>query len=180
MTRKEDPIWGPEDTARTACADTFHVTNAVPQTQPFNAPIWLGLEDYALEHARQDQMRISVFTGPIFGDSDPVRDGVKIPLEFFKVIAFIHDDTGKLCATGYTVSQGDSLSGEEFVFGEFKTYQVSIRSIEARTGHPLRRALQGRSDQRGGRHRNPAHLHRGDPIPVDGGRPPEQSRARAP
>jgi endonuclease G len=134
MTRKEDPIWGDLATARRAGNDTFHVTNAVPQMQPFNAPVWLALEDYALENARQDSMRISVFTGPIFAADDPERDGVKIPLEFYKVIAFIHDRTRKLCATSYTVSQADSLRPEEFVYGEFKTYQVSIKSIEARTG----------------------------------------------
>lgn len=134
MTRKEDPIWGDLETARAACADTFHVTNATPQMQPFNAPVWLALEDYALENARQDEMKITVMTGPIFHDDDPVKFGVQIPVEFFKVIVFIHDDTGRLCATGYTVSQADYLSNEEFVYGEFKTYQVSIRSLETKTG----------------------------------------------
>lgn len=134
MTRKEDPIWGDLKMARAACADTFHVTNATPQMQPFNAPVWLALEDYALENARQDDMKITVITGPIFHNDDPVKFGVKIPVEFFKIIAFIHDDTGKLCATGYTVSQADYLSNEEFVYGEFKTYQVSIKSLETKTG----------------------------------------------
>jgi len=134
MTRKEDPIWGDLRMARTACSDTFHVTNATPQMQPFNAPVWLDLEDYALENARQDDMKITVITGPIFYDDDPVKFGVKIPVEFFKIIAFIHDNTRKLCATGYTVSQADYLTNEEFVYGEFKTYQVSIRSLETKTG----------------------------------------------
>jgi endonuclease G len=134
MTRKEDPIWGDMETARAACADTFHVTNATPQMQPFNAPVWLALEDYALENARQDEMKITVITGPVFHDDDPVKFGVKIPAEFFKIIAFIHDETGKLCATGYTVSQADYLGNEEFVYGEFKTYQVSIKSLETLTG----------------------------------------------
>ncbi len=134
QTRKEDPIWGDMETAVEACADTFMATNICPQMQPFNAPVWLALEDYALQNARQDEMKISVITGPIFGKKDPVKYGVKIPLEFFKIIAFIHDKTKKLCATGYTVSQADYLKGEEFVFGEFNTYQVSIKSIEARTG----------------------------------------------
>jgi endonuclease G, mitochondrial len=134
MTRKEDPIWGELEMARNAAADTFHVTNATPQMQPFNAPVWLALEDYALENARQDNMKITVITGPIFQSDDPVKFKVQIPVEFFKIIAFIHDDTGKLCATGYTVSQVDSLRNEEFIFGEFKTYQVSISSIEKRTG----------------------------------------------
>lgn len=134
MTRKEDPIWGDMKTAKEACADTFHVTNATPQMQPFNAPVWLALEDYALEHARQDEMKISVFTGPVFSEKDPVKFKVKIPVEFFKVITFIHDKSGKLCATAYTVSQDEYLKPEEFVYGEFKTYQVSIKSIERKTG----------------------------------------------
>jgi endonuclease G len=134
MTRKEDPIWGEMDVATAACTDTFHVTNATPQMQPFNAPVWLALEDYALENARQDQMKITVITGPVFHDDDPVKFGVKVPVEFFKVITFIHDKTKKLCATGYTVSQADYLTGEEFVYGEFKTYQVAIKSIESKTG----------------------------------------------
>lgn len=135
MTRKEDPIWGTTiEMATAAAADTFHVTNAVPQMQAFNAPVWLALEDYTLENARQDDIKISVITGPIFADNNPVKYNVNIPIEFFKIIVFIHDQTGQLCATGYTVSQEDYLSNQEFVFGEFNTYQVSIKSIERRTG----------------------------------------------
>lgn len=134
MTRKEDPIWGDLALARVAADDTFHVPNATPQMQPFNAPVWLALEDYALEHARQDDMKISVITGPIFKSNDPVKHGVQIPVEFFKIIAFIHDDTKKLCATGYMVSQEDYLSNEEFVFGQFNAYQIAIKTIERKTG----------------------------------------------
>ena len=119
----------------------MHVTNVTPQMQAFNAPIWLALEDYALQHAREDQMRISVFTGPYFADNDPDMYGVRIPLAFWKVIAFIHDETGKLCATGYEMNQEQSLQPEEeFVFGQFVSpqlnvaTQVPIRSIEAKTG----------------------------------------------
>ena len=134
MTRKEDPIWGELDMAKAAGSDTFHVTNATPQMQPFNAPVWLALENYALENARQDDMKICVITGPIFANDDPTKYGVKIPVDFFKIIAFIHDKTKKLCATGYTISQADYLKNEEFVFGEFDTFQVSIKSLETRTG----------------------------------------------
>lgn len=134
MTRREDPIWGPLETARLGNADSMHVTNSVPQMQPFNAGIWLGLEDYALEHAREEDMRISVFTGPFLRDDDPVRYGVKVPVTFWKVIAFIHDDTGDLCATGYRMSQEDYLREEEFIFGQHKTAQVSIAWIEHQAG----------------------------------------------
>ena len=136
MTRREDPNWGEtREEAVISNADTFFVTNACPQFQPFNAGIWLSLEDYALENADKDDMKISVFTGPIFEESDPDYFGVQVPVEFWKVIAFKHDETKELTATGYKMSQEDVLPREdEFIFGRFKSSQVTIRSIERRTG----------------------------------------------
>ena len=140
MTRREDPIWGTPSAAALGNTDSMHVTNTVPQMQPFNAGIWLALESYALENARDDRMRISVFTGPFLLADDPIREGVRIPRSFWKVIAFIHDVTRKLCATGYTMSQEDFLrsnspdvvSPDEFVFGRHKTSQTRIADIERR------------------------------------------------
>ncbi len=142
MTRREDPVWGDAVSAERGNADSMHVTNTVPQMQAFNSPIWLALEDYALGHARSDAMKISVFTGPYLTDRDPEMYGVKIPVAFWKVIAFIHDETGQLCATGYEMSQQSVLPdpGTEFVFGEFRSRQLNVaaqttlRDIERRSG----------------------------------------------
>ncbi|WP_181832672.1 DNA/RNA non-specific endonuclease [Bosea caraganae] len=141
MTRREDPGWGDPVTAKRGNEDSMHVTNATPQMQAFNAPIWLALEDYALQHAREDDMKISVFTGPYFSDHDRPIYGVRIPLAFWKIIAFIHDETGRLCATGYEMNQEQNLpSEEEFVFGAFTSpqlgtaAQVPIHTIEMRSG----------------------------------------------
>ena len=141
MTRREDPGWGSRTTAKRGSKDSMHVTNTTPQMQAFNAPIWLALEDYALQHAREDEMKISVFTGPYFTHNDPEMYGVLIPIAFWKVIAFIHDRTGELCATGYEMNQEMTFQPEEeFVFGAFTSpqlgiaTQVPIRSIEARSG----------------------------------------------
>jgi endonuclease G len=142
MTRREDPGWGNDTkTAKLGNEDSMHVTNTAPQMQAFNAPIWLALEDYALQHAREDEMKISVFTGPYFGKRDPEKYGVKIPLAFWKIIAFIHDETGELCATGYEMDQKRSLQPEEeFVFGAFQSPQLGIatqapiRAIESKSG----------------------------------------------
>jgi endonuclease G len=79
-------------------------------------------------------MSISVFTGPFFTKQDPIMFGVKIPTSFWKIIAFIHDETKKLCATGYTMSQRSFLQPEEFVFSQHETSQTSIREIEQRAG----------------------------------------------
>jgi endonuclease G len=57
--------------------------------QPFNGGVGLDLENYALQNARKDDMRISVFTGPFMTSRDATRFGVQIPTEFWKVITFI-------------------------------------------------------------------------------------------
>jgi endonuclease G, mitochondrial len=134
MTRREDPIWGTDASAARGNQDSMHVTNSVPQIQPFNAGVWLELENYALQHARRDEMKISVFTGPFLSSDDPILFKVRIPVDFWKVIVFIHDQTGELCATGYSMSQRDFLREDEFVFGRHKTAQRSIAWIEQRAG----------------------------------------------
>ncbi|ANL87881.1 DNA/RNA non-specific endonuclease [Rhizobium phaseoli] len=141
MTRREDPCWGNVVVSQRGNEDSMHVTNAVPQMQAFNSPIWLALEDYALQHAREDDMKISVFTGPYFAETDPEMYGVRIPVAFWKVIAFVHDDTKELCATGYEMDQKQSLPPEEeFTFGAFRSpqmgtaVQVPIHRIQMRSG----------------------------------------------
>lgn len=119
MTRRLDPVWGSNDDATKGNRDSMHVTNAVPQMQPFNADIWLELEDFALENADRDNQRINVFTGPVMRPDDPFRFGVQIPRTFWKVISFVHDEARTLSATGYMMSQEDFLRDEEFVFGAF-------------------------------------------------------------
>lgn len=141
MTRREDPAWGSSKTIiQRGADDSMHVTNVTPQMQSFNAPIWLALEDYALQHTREDDQKISVFTGPYFAKNDPTMFGVRIPVKFWKIIAFVHDETGELCATGYEMSQENNLVPSEFVFGDFvspqlnASTQVLIASIETRAG----------------------------------------------
>lgn len=140
MTRREDPAWGDGETPKRGSGDSMHVTNATPQMQEFNSPIWLALENYALETAREDDMKISVFTGPIFTDNDPTMYDVRIPTSFWKIIAFVHPDTNALCATGYVMEQDDQLPAEEAAFGDFysphlnRSVQVPIAEIERRTG----------------------------------------------
>ena len=86
-------------------------------------------------------MKISVFTGPYLGKRDPKLFGVKFPRSFWKIIAFIHDDTRTLCATGYEMDQTQCFQpDEEFVFGAFTSpqpsiaAQVPIRATESKSG----------------------------------------------
>lgn len=135
MTRREDPVHGTKVRARIAERDTFTVTNAVPQMQSHNSPVWLGLEDYLLDNSRDDNQRVSVFTGPVFRSNDPILFGVKIPITFWKIVAFIHDETGELAAAAYKDSQAEFIPDADiaFVFGKFREMQVTVRAIEKMT-----------------------------------------------
>jgi len=47
ITRREDPIWGQDETIRKlGNRDSMHYTNVAPQMQTFNGDVWLKLEDY--------------------------------------------------------------------------------------------------------------------------------------
>ena len=135
MTRREDPVHGTPARAKIAEKDTFTVTNAVPQMQAHNSPVWLGIEDYLLKNSRKDRQRVSVFTGPVFRANDPILFGVRIPMTFWKIVAFIHDDSGQLAAAAYRDSQAEFVPDADiaFVFGKFKEMQVTVRAVEKMT-----------------------------------------------
>lgn len=128
QVRREDPVWGTPQAAKRANVDTFHYTNSCPQMAGVNQVTWLGLENYILDHTRDDEMKVSVFTGPIFTDHDMEYRGALIPKAFWKVVAFLTDD-GRPSATAYRVSQARELEELEFVFAGYKTFQISIQSV---------------------------------------------------
>jgi endonuclease G len=133
LVRRMDPVWGSPAEAKQAELDTFFFTNCTPQHSGFNQKLWLSLEEYLLENADTRNFKACVFTGPIFSENDrPYRDAL-LPLAFWKVAVMIHDQRDELTATAYVVSQKSLLSDLEFVFGQFKTYQVSLAEIEQKT-----------------------------------------------
>jgi endonuclease G len=135
MTRRQDPNWGTMEVAQQANIDTFFATNACPQWQPFNDGLWGDLEDYILVNAKGDEKKVSVFTGPFFRKDDPVRFDVKIPTDFWKVVAFISEQTGQLTAIAYVMSQRKYLdTGIAKDLEDFKTSQVPLSAIESKTG----------------------------------------------
>ncbi|MDQ2962410.1 MAG: DNA/RNA non-specific endonuclease [Pseudomonadota bacterium] len=131
LVRRQDPVWGSQ--AALANDDTFHFTNCSPQQSGMNQKTWRGLEDYFLQNARVHSLRISVFTGPVLRDDDMVYRGVKIPKEYWKVVAFRTDD--RPSATAYLISQGKLIEDlREFVFGRYKTYQVAVAEVQELAG----------------------------------------------
>jgi endonuclease G len=143
MTRRRDPGWGTPAMAKAANDDTFHYVNAAPQAAVLNQSknLWAGLEDYLLEHAATYDQRLSVFTGPVFQPTDPVYRGVQIPLQFYKIAAWLQED--HLECTGYVLDQIDLVkpiltAGRALEaappLGPFKTFQVPVSAIADLTG----------------------------------------------
>ncbi|MGH8660699.1 MAG: DNA/RNA non-specific endonuclease [Burkholderiales bacterium] len=128
LVRRGDPVWGAAASA--ANDDTFHFTNCSPQFDDFNQVVWLGLENYLLNNSRAHDLQISVLTGPVFRRNDMLYRGVRIPREYWKVVALV-TEKGRPSVTAYKVSQSDLLKEDlEFVFGRYKTYQVSVKHVE--------------------------------------------------
>ena len=131
LVRRLDPVWGSK--AEVANDDTFFFTNATPQHARLNQGNWNDLEDYILTNTDAHDLLVNVFTGPVFGDDDPEYRGFFLPQRFWKIVVVVPGRTRKLHATGYMLSQTDLLTDIEFVFGQFRTYQVPVSEIEAQT-----------------------------------------------
>jgi endonuclease G len=136
LVRRLDPAWGDSfEQAKVANDDTFHFTNCCPQHKNFNQndTTWAGLEDYILDNAIAQDLRVSVFTGPVLSDQDPHYREVQLPRQFWKVVALVKEG-GSLSATAYLLSQESLLDDlEGFEFGAYKTYQVTVRKVEELT-----------------------------------------------
>jgi len=142
LVKRTDPSWGAPKIAVRGQADTFHFTNCSPQHERFNpnAKRWAGLENWITNGSDDQDMRVTVFTGPIFQDNDPKRGYIKVPLRFWKVVVRV--DNGKLLATAAVADQTDLVKGGERLGPEdlpkmptlVKVEQVKITRLEELTG----------------------------------------------
>lgn len=144
LTRFKDLSWGASmDEAVNATNDSFHFTNCTLQLDGFNEgkDRWQGLELFLLEkHARQDERKMIVFTGPVLKTTDPKYKNsfmdytALIPVAFWKVCC-LRRQNGSLAATGFTLGQEDitELPGFEEKF-DVTTAQVTLVDLEGLTG----------------------------------------------
>lgn len=110
---------------------SFH--KLLPQHRNLNQKTWLDLEDYILKNADTFNLKVTVFTGPVFCGDDMLYRGFRIPAEYWKVVVMVKTNDA-MSATAYLQTQKDLLRDPEFTYGSYKTYQVSIANIENLTG----------------------------------------------
>lgn len=167
LTKREDVQWGETlEEAIAAAESTFHFTNAIPQLDRLNRGIWRKIEDYILhQEVLKNNMKISLFTGPIFLEDDPnfvtrVKGKVvKLPVLFWKVIFYIKDN--ELHRTAFLTGQRKLMlkrgiirgrvsrgaakkedNGPFMNFGEANTYQVNVDFVERYSGLKFQEAIE--------------------------------------
>lgn len=133
IARRADLTWGSMPEAQKANTDSFFYTNITPQMDDFNQStkhgLWGELEDAVYDEVDVDDLKISVFGGPVFQDDDRVYRRLKISRAFWKVIAFV--ERGELKAKGFLLTQNlDQL--EALDLDEFRVFQVTLDEIEER------------------------------------------------
>ena len=141
LARRSSAAWGAtRRAAQLASDETFYFTNACLQHRNFNQDEWLALEDWVKDLALDKDGRISVFSGPIFGDFSRTlkpqgRPRAVIPSAFFKVVCFI-DKQDTLQTRAFIMPQDSAAladrQGRRML--DFQNYQVSVAEIERLTG----------------------------------------------
>jgi endonuclease G len=177
LVRRADAAWGAtEREASRANDDTFHFTNCSPQQEIFNQArkaqkehllLWGNIEEHIATQAATAQPRLSIFNGPVFRSTDRLHRGLRIPREFWKIVAYTSHG-GTLRAAAFILSQQGLIADlplEEFEVGPYRPYQVRIRQIEARTRLDFA-ALQG-ADPLDDRTTHPAFEAGSGAVPLD-------------
>lgn len=153
LVRRQDPDWGTNEEALLADEDTFHWSNCSPQYWFFNQrqEHWQGLENYILYNTDRDNLKASVFSGPVFDVNDEFHRGIQIPQYFFKIVA-VTDSSGKLYSSAYVVSQkkwAQDIPFEVLPVEDFKNFQTTIAKVEETTGLQFPQALKDADVRKG-------------------------------
>ncbi len=147
IARRADLLWGTPTEARQANIDSFTFTNITPQMNDFNQAardgIWGQLEDAVFADAEVDQLRLSVFGGPVFRADDRQYRGALIPREFYKVLAYMVD--GTLKAKAFVLTQNINPF-TVLELDAFKVYQASLEEVEHRGGFAFAKILRDADD----------------------------------
>ncbi|MET7718412.1 DNA/RNA non-specific endonuclease [Streptomyces sp. NPDC005407] len=150
LARRADLLWGAPLEAKKANRDSFFYTNITPQIEDFNQStkggLWGQLEDALFTEAEVDDLKVSVFAGPVFQDDDRIYREVQIPREYWKVLAF--SEQGQLKSKAFLLTQ-NLTQIEALELDEFRVFQVALSEVENR-----------------GRFRFPAALRKTDTLTV--------------
>jgi endonuclease G len=144
IARRADLVWGPLPEARSANEDSFFFTNISPQMDDFNQSskngVWGRLEEAVFADVDVQDLKVTAFGGPVFQDNDREYRGVRLPREFWKVLAYMEQGTFK--SSAFLLTQNINPF-EALDLDEFRAFQVTIAELEQRTGLRFADPLRG-------------------------------------
>jgi len=137
IARRADLVWGEVEEAKQANADSSCYTNIAPQHERYNQSsrrgLWGNLENLILEQVDVQDIRMSVFAGPLFSGDDLLYRGIRLPSEYWKLVAYVVG--GDLRLAAFILSQEPLLSDLEAIdLDPFKLFQVRVADLKPRAG----------------------------------------------
>lgn len=136
IARRADLLWGTVSEAAQANYDSFYFTNICPQMDDFNQSarhgMWGLLENAVMAETKLDHKRLAVMGGPVLQHDDPEVEGVQVPLQFWKLIAYrVSGETRLRC---FKLAQVLRIEVDVSPLDAFGTYELSPRGLEELTG----------------------------------------------
>lgn len=134
IARRADLLWGEMPEAQQANIDSFRYTNITPQMDDFNQSskqgVWGRLENALFEEVDVQDLRVSVFGGPVFHADDRVYRGVSLPAEYWKVLVF--QEQGVMKSRAFILTQNLEHLRGILMLDEFRVYQITVAELEER------------------------------------------------
>ncbi len=158
MVMRYNAMWGCTDAeADKAAKATFIYANASLQHKNLNRDEWRALEeDVVREFGEDSNDKLTVFTGPIYGDLDRSiylsdEKSARVPSGFFKVICYrskSDKQSEKLGVKAFAIFQDERVLRDRKGAATVKTdmrYQVTISELQNATGIDFGKLLYARN-----------------------------------
>jgi endonuclease G len=136
-------------------ADTFYMTNIVPQTADLNEFVWQKLETYARAMVRRGADLYTI--AGVYGDNGRLKGRVTVPTNCWKIIVVVPSGGGLEAINSNTrVIAVDIPDIDGIRNDNWRKYRTSVQAIEQKTGYnffnrlspELQDALKSKVDQR--------------------------------
>ncbi len=138
---------GDRTTSTTSNSETFLMTNMMPQAPKNNQKTWEGLESYARTLVNNGKKEVYIIAGCYGtggvgskgGTTNTLANGkITVPSNVWKVVLVIDNGNNDLSrVTNSTRVIAVNMPNTEIINTNWKTYRVSVRSIEAATGYNI-------------------------------------------
>jgi len=143
LTRRASVTWGNPIIAEKASLDSCSYANACLQHENFNQDEWRVPEEVVKYFDRDRDGKLSVFTGPIFTETDRWYtpedrqiEPARIPSAFWKIIFYVSKESSQLECQAYLLYQDRLFMADKRgrLNLDIRNYQVTTTEIEQYTG----------------------------------------------